>query len=253
MNMKNTFVIDSLPESAMRYRTGVAVVAVDVIRATTMAITAAAMGRKCYPVDSLDAALGLARKLHDPLLAGESQGEKPPGFEMNNSPAELAERSDISRPLIMLSSSGTRLITNARGADTVYLACFRNSLSMARRLVLESHARIALLGAGSHGEFREEDQICCAWIAAQLVRADYIPETQTTREVLSRWANAKPSACLISRSADYLRRTCQLRDLRFILNRIDDLDETFVLLNGEIVMVNPEARLSEQPDRIAAY
>jgi len=172
---------------------------------------------------------------------------------MNNSPAELAKRSDTSRPLIMLSSSGTRLINNARGADAVYLACFRNSLSTAHSLVSESHARIALLGAGSRGEPREEDQICCAWIAAQLVMAGYTPETETTAEVLRRWANAKPEACLISRSVEYLRRTGQLADLRFILDRIDDLDETFILRNDEVVMVTPDVRLRQQPDRVAAY
>lgn len=251
--MKSTFVIDSLPESALRYQNGFAVVVVDVIRATTMAITAVSMGCACYPVSSLDAALQLARRLHDPLMAGECQGETPAGFDMNNSPAELTERSDTSRPLIMLSSSGTKLIINARGADAVYLACFRNSLSTARRLVSEAHPRIALLGAGSRGESREEDQICCAWIGAQLVQAGYTPATETTVEVLSRWANAQPHACLISRSVDYLRRTGQLADLRFILDRIDDLDETFIFRNDEVVMVTPDVRLSRLPDRVPAY
>ena len=31
-----------------------------------------------------------------------------------------------------------------------------------------SLTRVAVIGAGSKGEFREEDQICCAWIAAGL-------------------------------------------------------------------------------------
>src|SRR5438105_494055 len=73
-NMQKAFLIDGLPESALRYREGWAVVAVDVIRATTMAVTAAALGRVCYPVDCLDAALRLARLLQYPLLAGEING-----------------------------------------------------------------------------------------------------------------------------------------------------------------------------------
>jgi 2-phosphosulfolactate phosphatase len=71
--------------------------------------------------------------------------------------------------------------------------------------------------------------------------------------VLSRWANAQPHACLISRSVDYLRRTGQLADLRFILDRIDDLDETFIFRNDEVVMVTPDVRLSRLPDRVPAY
>jgi 2-phosphosulfolactate phosphatase len=250
--MQKTFLIDGLPESATRCREGCAVVAVDVIRATTMAITAAALGRACYPVDSLDAALRLARLLHSPLLAGEINGDMPPSFDMNNSPAELSERSDISRPLILLSSSGTRLIVNACGCDVLYLACFRNSSSTGRHLVSKNYGRIALLGAGSRGEFREEDQICCVWIGAQLVQAGYVPENETTVRVLNRWANAQASDCLHSRSVDYLRRTGQLADLRFILERIDDLDETFVVQNGEVVMVTSDSRLNREPKLMAA-
>jgi len=249
--MGKVFVIDSFPESALHYRTGFAVVAVDVIRATTMAITAVKRGRKCYPVDSLDTAFQLAHRLHNPLLAGEINGEMVTGLDMNNSPAELEGRSDTYRPLILLSSSGTRLIMTARGSDTVYLACFRNSLSMGYRLISEKHTRIALLGAGSRGEFREEDQICCAWIAVLLVRAGYVPENDSTVEVLNRWANAKASDCLISRSVEYLRRTGQVADLRFILEKIDDLAETFILQNDQVVMVTPDVRLNRQLDHIA--
>ena len=145
-------------------------VAVDVIRATTMAITAVAMGRACYPVDCLDAAYRLARILPDPLLAGEIEGEIPDGFEMNNSPAALVKRKDIHRPLILLSSSGTRLIKNASGCDILYLACFRNSSSLSDHLVRRNYRRIALLGAGSLGNFRERirsaapgsARACCA-------------------------------------------------------------------------------------------
>jgi len=136
--MANTFLIDYLPESASRYRDRCAVVAVDVIRATTTAITAVAAGRRCYPVDSLESLLGLAWRLRNPLLAGEINGDTPVHVEMNNSPAELVKRFDTSRPLVLLSSSGTRLIMNARGCDALYLACFRNSLSMGRRLVRRS-------------------------------------------------------------------------------------------------------------------
>jgi 2-phosphosulfolactate phosphatase len=250
--MQKKFLIDGLPESAASYRQGCVVVAVDVIRATTMAITAAALGRACYPVDSLDASFRLAQVLEGPLLAGEIDGDVPPGFDMNNSPAELSERSDISRPLVLLSSSGTRLIVNARGCDVLYLACFRNISSTARHLISKNYVRIALLGAGSRGEFREEDQICCALIGAQLVQVGYVPENETTITIMKRWANAKASDCLHSRSVDYLRRTGQLADLRFILERIDDLAETFIVQTGEVVKVKLAPRLNLELGPMAA-
>src|SRR5215471_13562655 len=113
--MRKSVVIDCLPENVCRYRAGFAIVAVDVIRATTTAITAAASGWRCFPAPTVEAALALARKFKDPLLAGESSGAIPAAFEMDNSPAQLTARSDTHRPLVLVSSSGTRVIHEAAG------------------------------------------------------------------------------------------------------------------------------------------
>src|SRR5262245_41293251 len=159
--MRKTVVIDCLPESVHRYRTGWAIAAVDVIRATTTAVTASALGWRCFPMPTLEAALARALELDDPLLAGESSGDLPANFEMDNSPAALADRADTHRPMILLSSSGTRVIHNAADCDAAYLGCFRNYSALAQHMA-HHHSRIAIIGAGSLGQFREEDQICCA-------------------------------------------------------------------------------------------
>jgi len=78
-------VIDCFPESVENYRRGYAIVAVDIIRATTTAITGVALGRRCYPTPTLEAAVPLAAKLTNPLLVGELGGSMPYGFDMNNS------------------------------------------------------------------------------------------------------------------------------------------------------------------------
>lgn len=250
--MGKRVVIDCFPESALRYREGYAVVAVDVIRATTMAVTAVAMGHRCFPVDSIESALRLSWRLHNPLLAGELKGNMPPGFDLNNSPTELIEINQPTRPLVMLSSSGTQLLVNARRSDVVYLACFRNSFATAMELLTEKHSKIAVIGAGSRGEFREEDQICCAWIANVLLRSGYEPEDANTRAVTARWGNSTPHDCLVSHSIDYLRKTGQLADLRFILDRIDDLNATFVLKDEEVIGQKSSRITLTQPPATAA-
>jgi len=234
--MNKLFVIDGLPESAMRYRTGYAAVVIDVIRATTMAITAVAAGRQCFLAPSLDGALWLASVLEKPILAGELDGDMPATFDMNNSPAELSLRTDITRPLVLLSSSGTKLMCNAMGSDAVYVACFRNHSSLSQELVTQGYPRIALLGAGSRGAFREEDLLCCAWIGEELVRHGYSPEDQRTLSILEQWGKAATTDCLISNSVDYLKRTGQLADLNFIMSRVNDLDRVFILSGGEVVL-----------------
>ena len=172
--MPKSVIIDYLPESARRYRSGWAIVAVDVIRATTTAITAAATGRRCFPAPTGEAALVVAQGLDNPLLAGDSNTEKLVVFEMENSPAQLASRSDTHRPLVLVSSSGTKVIHEAAGCEAIYLGCFRNHSVLAGYLT-QRHPRVAVIGAGSKGEFREEDQICCAWIAAGLMSRGHGP------------------------------------------------------------------------------
>jgi 2-phosphosulfolactate phosphatase len=240
--MVQSVVIDCFPSSVQRYRDEHAIVAIDVIRATTTAVTAVFLGRRCLPAESLAAALQTATRLTNPLLVGELGGKMPQGFDLTNSPAQLALRSDISRPAILLSSSGTQLICAAAGCQAVYLACFRNCASLARYL-LGRHSRIAVIGAGSRSEFREEDQMCCAFIVEELINEGYEPENHETLEIVERWSGALPSACASGKSAAYLRSSGQLNDLEFILSHVNDVNAVFKLDGDEIVMLPEDSQL----------
>ena len=237
--MRKSVVIDYLPESVSRYRTGWAIVVVDVIRATTTAISAVATGRQCFPVPTIEAALALAKELNNPVLAGEASGKMPAGFEMDNSPTEVVGRTDTRRSLVLVSSSGTKVIHEAASCESIYLACFRNHSAVAGYLA-DRHPRVAIIGAGSKGEFREEDQICCAWIAARLMTLGYGPEDPRTASIVRQWQNAPPSACLCSHSVAFLKRTGRFSDLDFILGHIDDLQAVFAVQHGEVKMIAQE-------------
>ena len=232
--MKGTVLIDCLPESAERYRDRYAIVVVDVIRATTVATTAVSMGRRVYPAKTTDDACVIAATLKDPLLVGELGGNKPYGFDMTNSPVQIAAREDVHRPMVLVSSSGTQLLLNAVGSEAIYLACFRNVSAVARH-VGGRHERIAVLGAGSRGQFRREDQMGCAWVAEKLLDAGYLPETQLTSDLVTRWHNARAGEIRSGKSAEYLNRSGQQEDLEFILDHIDDLDTVPSLVQGELI------------------
>lgn len=232
-----TVVIDFLPERARAYRADHAIVAIDVIRATTTAVTAVALGRRCYPAATIEAAVPLAARLDRPLLVGEIGGNMPYGFDLTNSPAQIAQLTDVSRPMILLSTSGTLLIEESRGAEAVYVACLRNLHAQAAHLA-RSHDAVALIGAGSRGEFREEDQLCCAWIAALLVASGYTAADERTAEVVERWRGADVRAIEQSRSVAYLKDTGQLADLDFVLTHVDDVDGVFAVAGDEIVRVD---------------
>lgn len=229
-----TVKIDCFHEHLAETPDGAALVAIDVIRATTTAIAAAAAGRCVYPAGSIEAAVRLAADLDRPLLAGELGGVQPYGFDLQNSPTQIEGLEPSERPIILLSTSGTRLIAEASTRGDTYVSCLRNAAAQSRRLA-ERGRDVAIFGADSRGEFREEDQLCAARIAAPLLADGYRPADDFTERLIERWADAPADAFLVSRSAQYLRDTEQEQDLRYVLEHIDDLPSVFVLREGRVV------------------
>ena len=237
--MSRTVVIDCFPQSAAAYVRTHAIVAVDVIRATTTAVTAVASGRRCFPVSSLEAAVPLAARLDNPLLVGELGGNPPYGFHLTNSPAQIAPRSDVDRPMILLSTSGTPLMWESRRAPAAYAACLRNVTAQAD-ILAAGDLPVAVIGAGSRNEFRDEDALCCARIAAALLERGFTAADERTQSHLAQWDGAPDAVCGEGHSAEYLRQTGQVSDLEFILAHVDDLDATFRLEAGELRMSTPD-------------
>lgn len=232
--MKGTFVISCFPESAERYPAH-AVVAIDVIRATTTATTAVCGGRRVFPARAADDALVIASSLERPLLAGELGGNMCYGFDLTNSPAQIERRTDTERPMVLVSSSGTQLILNAAEAcQAVYLSCLRNYSAVAR-CIAGWHSRVAIIGAGTRGQFRREDQIGCALVGEALLDLGYRAEDAATMHYIDRWRGTSLDVIREGRSADYLCRSGQQEDLEFVLSHVDDVDTVPWLVTGEFV------------------
>jgi 2-phosphosulfolactate phosphatase len=234
--MAGSVIIDSYHGGPLPYGSGDVVVAIDVIRATTTCATAVSLGRRCLPVSSLAEAASVSARLLGALVAGEVRGERPEWFELQNSPVALLGRDDIERALVLLSTSGTRLLC-ASHADTTHVACMRNRSATVRTLLRTMPPRVAIIGAGSRGEFREEDQVCGAQIAAGLIEAGYVPGDESTEVIVERWRGASTDAFANGASAAFLRRTNQVDDLEFILTHDDDLEEALVMVGGEVLNV----------------
>jgi 2-phosphosulfolactate phosphatase len=74
-----------------------------------------------------------------------------------------------------------------------------------------------------------------------LMSRGHRPASRQTADIIRRWRDAPPGACLGSRSVDFLRRTSQLRDLDFVLAHIDDRREVFEVRDGEVKIIQVPA------------
>jgi 2-phosphosulfolactate phosphatase len=95
---------------------------------------------------------------------------------------------------------------------------------------------VLVIGAGTRGEFREEDQLCCAWIAGRLRTTGHEPADDSTQRIIDYWAAADVTEAGRGRSAEYLRATGQTADLDFILSHVDDVDDVFILAGDEVIL-----------------
>jgi 2-phosphosulfolactate phosphatase len=237
----------SLPSDA----TDAVIVGVDVIRATTTAITAVAAGRRCILAATLEQALDQQARLGPALLAGELGGNMPYGFDLQNSPTAVEALGSPDVPLVLLSTSGTGMLLAAAArragqsngspratGPLTLVACLRNWSAQARELVALRPDEVLLLGAESRGEFREEDKLCCAWIAAALLDSGYQPDP-ASRRLVEDWSGAPVNRITDGKSAIYLRESGQSEDLEFILGHVADLEATFEMRADEVVVRNP--------------
>lgn len=166
------------------------------------------------------------------LLAGEQGGVVPDGFDLGNSPAEVARRTDVDRPLVLVTSSGTPLLRAAEGAAAVYAACLRNTSAQIEELIARG-LDVAVVPAGTRGRPRDEDDLCAAYIAAGLLATGFRADEATTAHV-ARWAGRPATACADGASAAFLRRAGHVDDLDFVLSHVDDLAAVFPVTGPDI-------------------
>ena len=149
---------------------GRTVLVVDVLRATSTICAALHHGARAVIV-AADAseATGIAQRLGTPdvLLAGERQGEDIPGFDLGNSPLEMAPASVTGKTLVMTTTNGTAALLATAGAREVVVAAGVNltAASAWARTALDEGSEVLVLCAGRNHGFGLDD----AYLAGRLV------------------------------------------------------------------------------------
>lgn len=152
--------IDSLLSGAER-ATG-AVVIIDVFRAFTTAAVALARGAaKIIMVSNVEEALALRRSGIGQLCMGEVRGRAPDGFDLGNSPFELAQADVDGLIIIQRTSAGTQGIVSATHATQLYAGALVTAKATAKAILRNSAPQATLVAMGDNGLSRtDEDELC---------------------------------------------------------------------------------------------
>jgi 2-phosphosulfolactate phosphatase len=238
---KKSVAIDCLAVTSRNYGEDTAVVVVDVIRSTTVATTILQSGHRCFFAPTVEAAFLLKRRISNALLVGEVGGNMPYGFDYGNSPIDI-ESYPKTRPIILVSSSGIPLLYSLRNNGSVYVSCLRNCNATINYLT-EKYKHAVLLGAPTRNEFREEDKLCCSWIASGLIDSGFVCVDQKTLDLVNNWKDKPVDVCCQGNSAKYLIETGQETDIEFITKHVNDLDLVSSIRKNEIVKVPKTTRV----------
>lgn len=145
-------------------------VVIDVFRAfSTACYLFAAGAARIIPVEQVEEALQLKQQIPDAILLGERNEKKVEGFDFGNSPTHLASHDFSGATIIMTTSSGTKGLMNATGADEILTGSFVNAGAIIRYLKERNPKNISLVCMGYEGNRpTQEDTFLAEYIKAGL-------------------------------------------------------------------------------------
>ena len=163
------------------------IVVTDVLRATTVMITALAHGAKAIiPQDDDAAARALYADLNHQgvpaLLCGEKEGFKRPGYDLGNSPLEYTLEAVRGKTLVHQTTNGTRALAASAPARRILIASFCNRSAVAQRLLEiapTAEAKVLLVASGTEEKYSMEDTVCLGAILASMTRFSSRPIERT--------------------------------------------------------------------------
>ena len=155
---------------------GKPIIVVDILRATTTAITALANGAKAIiPASASDEAARIAQNLERGavLLAGERKGDPISGFDLGNSPGEMLPEVVGGKTLVMATTNGTPAIAAAEAGSPALIGAAVNFTAVVERCrpLAAEHGEISILCAGRERGFALEDAYAAGRFAQALIPA----------------------------------------------------------------------------------
>ena len=145
-------------------------VVIDVLRATTVIVTALENGaREVIPVGSVDFAMKVSGNAFggQTLLGGERNTNKIEGFYLGNSPSEYTSETVTGKSIILYTTNGSKAIVKAKFSENLFICSFKNLKAIANHIV-KLKKDVEILCAGSNGMFCIEDTVCAGRLISEI-------------------------------------------------------------------------------------
>ncbi len=150
------------------------VVVVDVLRATSVVVTA--INNRCrdiIPVIEIEEAVNMSKNYdrEHVLLAGERNAQKTDGFDLSNSPLEYTEDVIEGKTIILTTTNGTRAIKKCGDARDILIGSMLNARAVADALT-KVGGDVAIICAGTEGKFSLDDIMASGLIIHEVLNSN---------------------------------------------------------------------------------
>lgn len=143
-------------------------IVIDVLRATSVMVTALENGAKrIFPFKDIKTIQERCENLTDIIKCGERNALKIDGFDLGNSPLEFTKEIVSGKDIYMTTTNGTKAIENALSSDKILICSFLNLHSVVEKIV-EYNKDTVIICAGTNGKFSLDDALCAGLIIKDL-------------------------------------------------------------------------------------
>lgn len=179
------------------------VIVVDVLRATSVIITALSNGAKSVvPVTSVEEALSTKKKLESVVLGGERKAQKIEGFDLSNSPLEYKSEVIHDRNVVITTTNGTKAISKSSAANKVYIGALINAKAVSSKAV-KNEKDIIIVNAGTNGVFSMDDFITGGAIIDEILSEQEYELTDIAKTALVIYRSHKDIKSYVKGAAHY--------------------------------------------------
>ncbi len=216
------------------------VVVIDVLRASSVMITALANGAKAFiPVLTVEEAHQKACEIpeEEVLLCGERDTKIIDGFHLGNSPQMYTRYNVEGKTLILTTSNGTQALNRLSEAARIFIGSFLNMKALVNRFIELDN--VVLVCSGTNDNFSMDDAMCAALFIDEIGKKKNIELSDMSITLLKAFQKDNGNLNLLLKDCyhlNLLKRNGFSKDVEYCLQK-DISDIVPEMKAGKIVKV----------------